>query len=103
MGLRRAGSLTRATRVTFPPHNARFARTAARRAATAQAGAVASDPPVGQRSALCARAARFAGVGFPGETYHIAYWKEGDKILVQAKSKERDAPIISNCAITVRS
>ncbi len=46
--------------------------------------------------------ARFAGVGFPGETYVISYWKEGDKILVQAKSKERDAPIISNCAITVR-
>jgi acyl dehydratase len=46
--------------------------------------------------------ARFAGVGFPGETYLTSYWKEGDKILVQAKSKERDAVIISNAAITVR-
>jgi acyl dehydratase len=46
--------------------------------------------------------ARFAGVGFPGETYVTSYWKDGDKILIQAKSKERDAVIISNAAITVR-
>jgi len=46
--------------------------------------------------------ARFAGVGFPGETYQISYWKEGDKILVQASSKERGAPIITNAAITLR-
>jgi acyl dehydratase len=47
---------------------------------------------------------RFAGVGFPGETYRIAYWKEGDKILIRATSKERgDAPIITNAAVTVRS
>jgi len=46
--------------------------------------------------------ARFAGVGFPGETYLTSYWKEGDKILIQAKSKERDAAIISNAAITIR-
>jgi len=47
--------------------------------------------------------ARFAGVGYPGETYLISYWKDGDKVLVEAKSKERNAPIISNGAITVRS
>ena len=48
--------------------------------------------------------ARFAGVGFPGETYLISYWKEGDKILLAANSKERDgAKIISNAAITLRS
>ena len=46
---------------------------------------------------------RFAGVGFPGETDLTSYWKEGDKILIQAKSKERDAPIITNAAVTVRS
>jgi len=46
--------------------------------------------------------ARFAGVGFPGETYEISYWKEGDQILVNAMSKERGAPIISNCALTLR-
>ena len=47
--------------------------------------------------------ARFAGVAFPGETYLISWWREGDKILIQAKSKERDAAIIANAAITVRS
>ena len=48
--------------------------------------------------------ARFAGVGFPGETYQISYWKEGDKILLAANSKERDgAKIISNAAITLSS
>ena len=47
--------------------------------------------------------ARFRGVGFPGETYLTSYWKEGDKILVQSKSKERDAIIISNAAITLAS
>jgi acyl dehydratase len=46
--------------------------------------------------------ARFAGVGFPGETYLTSYWRDGEKVLIQAKSKERDAPIISNSAITVR-
>jgi acyl dehydratase len=46
---------------------------------------------------------RFAGVAFPGETYLTSYWKQGDGILLQAKSKERDAVIISNAAITVRS
>jgi acyl dehydratase len=46
--------------------------------------------------------ARFAGVGFPGETYQISYWKEGNQILVNATSKERGAAIISNCVIEVR-
>jgi acyl dehydratase len=46
---------------------------------------------------------RFAGVGYPGENYAVSYWKDGEKILVQAKSKERDAVVISNAAITVRS
>jgi acyl dehydratase len=46
--------------------------------------------------------ARFAGVAFPGETYQTSWWREGDKILIQAKSKERDAAIIANAAITGR-
>ncbi len=46
--------------------------------------------------------ARFAGVVFPGETIVTSMWKEGDKILVEAKSKERDAPVITNAAITIR-
>jgi acyl dehydratase len=46
--------------------------------------------------------ARFAGVLFPGETIVTSMWKEGNQILVSAKSKERDAPVISNCAVTLR-
>ncbi len=47
--------------------------------------------------------ARFAGVGYPGEPYVNSHMSQGDKILIQAKSKERDAPIITNAAVTVRS
>jgi len=45
---------------------------------------------------------RFAGVVFPGETIVTSMWKEGDKILVEAKTKERDTPVITNAAITIR-
>lgn len=57
----------------------------------------------GDVTRVAAYAARFAGVGFPGETLSIDYWREGDEILVSASSKERGAKIISNCAITLRS
>ena len=45
--------------------------------------------------------ARFAGVVFPGETIVTSLWKEGDKILVNAKTKERDTPVITNSAVTI--
>ena len=48
-----------------------------------------------------------SGEGLPvtaGETYSIAYWKEGDKILVEVYAKDRDnAKIISNAAVTVNA
>jgi len=56
----------------------------------------------GDTDKVASYAARFAGVGFPGETYLIDYWNEGDTIFVEATSKERDAKIISNCAVKVR-
>ena len=46
--------------------------------------------------------ARFRGVAFPGETYVTSWWKEGNKLVIESKSKERDAVIISNAAITLR-
>ncbi|MBW1686771.1 MAG: MaoC family dehydratase N-terminal domain-containing protein [Deltaproteobacteria bacterium] len=46
--------------------------------------------------------ARFAGIGFPGETCLTSYWEEGDKVLLRMDSKERSAPIITNAAITLR-
>ena len=45
---------------------------------------------------------RFRGVGFPGETYLTSYWQEGNRILIEARSKERDEVVISNAAIEVR-
>ena len=63
----------------------------------------AVDTALGGDVAKVARyQARFAGVFFPGETMVTSLWKEGDTIFVAAKSKERDAPVISNAALTVR-
>ena len=64
--------------------------------------AVVDEVLAGDVTKVARYQARFAGVGFPGESYLISYWKEADKILIQTKSKERDAPIITNAAITVR-
>ena len=65
--------------------------------------AVVDEVLGGDVTKVAGYAARFAGVGYPGETYLISYWKEGDKILLAANSKERDgAKIISNAAITLR-
>lgn len=57
----------------------------------------------GDTTRVSGYAARFAGVAFPGETYLTSWWQEGDRILLEAKSKERDALIISNAAVTLRS
>ncbi|MDH3458914.1 MAG: MaoC/PaaZ C-terminal domain-containing protein [Gemmatimonadota bacterium] len=46
---------------------------------------------------------RFAGVVFPGETIVTLVWREGDRLLVAAKTKERDTPVVSNAAIELRS
>ena len=46
---------------------------------------------------------RFAGVLFPGETIETSMWRDGNKILIAARSKERGAPVISNAAITLRA
>jgi acyl dehydratase len=57
----------------------------------------------GDVAAVARYQARFAGVAFPGETYRISSWKDGEKrILVEAACVERDAKIISNAVIELR-
>jgi acyl dehydratase len=56
----------------------------------------------GDVSRVARYAVRFRGVGYPGETYLTSYWKEGDRIVIEARSKERDEIVISNAAITLR-
>ena len=61
------------------------------------------DTAIGGDTSKVARyQARFAGVVFPGETIVTSMWKDGNTILIDAKTKERGTPVISNAAITVR-
>lgn len=46
--------------------------------------------------------ARFAGVVFPGETLVVQMWREPDRVLVHAATRERGTPVITNAAITLR-
>ncbi len=46
--------------------------------------------------------ARFAGVGFPGETFVTRYWRERTSILIECRAKQRDAIVISNAAFQLR-
>jgi acyl dehydratase len=63
--------------------------------------AVVDAALAGDTSKVTRYQARFAGVVFPGETIVTSLWKEGDKLLVSAKTKERDTPVITNSAITI--
>lgn len=56
----------------------------------------------GDTSRVARYQARFAGVVFPGETIVTSMWREGDRIVLAAKTKERDTPVISNAAITLK-
>ena len=46
--------------------------------------------------------ARFSGVVFPGETIVTSIWREGNQLLLDAKTKERDSKVITNAAITIK-
>ncbi len=65
--------------------------------------AVVDDALDGDTTRVTRYQARFTGVAFPGETYRTSWWREGDTILIEARAVERDAIIISNAAISVRS
>ena len=44
---------------------------------------------------------RFSGVVFPGETIVTSMWVQNEQILLRAVAKEREAPALTNAAITV--
>ncbi|GIW39651.1 MAG: 3-alpha,7-alpha,12-alpha-trihydroxy-5-beta-cholest-24-enoyl-CoA hydratase [Candidatus Binatia bacterium] len=46
--------------------------------------------------------ARFAGVVYPGETIVTSMWRDGNRILIEARTKERGGTVLSNAAVTVR-
>ena len=46
--------------------------------------------------------ARFRGIFFPGETMVTSIWRDGNRLLIASSAKERNAPVISNAAITLR-
>lgn len=46
---------------------------------------------------------RFAGVVFPGETIITSIWREDGRLLIAAKTKDRDTPVVTNSAIDLRS
>jgi acyl dehydratase len=45
---------------------------------------------------------RFSGHVFPGETIVTSIWREDSKLLLQATTKERGLPVLTNAAITLR-
>ena len=57
----------------------------------------------GNTDAVARYRARFRGVAFPGETYLTSYWREGQSIVFETRSQQRDAVIISNAAIEVKA
>jgi len=64
--------------------------------------AVVDNALAGDVTQVARYSARFAGVGFPGETFVTRYWRENDTILIECHAKERDAIIISNASIQLR-
>jgi acyl dehydratase len=46
--------------------------------------------------------ARFSGVVFPGEAIETSMWREGDHVILRAVAKEREAPVLSNAALTIK-
>jgi acyl dehydratase len=45
---------------------------------------------------------RFAGIVFPGETVVTSMWRDGDRIVLSATTKERGQPVLANAAIWTR-
>jgi len=55
----------------------------------------------GDVNALSSFTARFTGVVYPGETILTRLWHEEDRWVIEARTAERDTPVISNASIRV--
>jgi acyl dehydratase len=63
--------------------------------------AVVDEALDGDVGAVARYQARFAGVVFPGETIVTRMWREDDdRVVVNAHTKERGSPVITNAAVT---
>jgi acyl dehydratase len=56
----------------------------------------------GDVSAVSRYKVRFAGIVFPGETVVTSMWREDDRIVLSATTKERGQPVLANAAIWTR-
>jgi acyl dehydratase len=65
--------------------------------------AVVDEVLDGDVGAVAGYRARFAGVVFPGETLVERIWQEGEEIVFEVMTKERETPVLSNAVISVRS
>jgi multifunctional beta-oxidation protein len=45
---------------------------------------------------------RFTGVVFPGETIVTSMWREPDRIVLTATTRERGEPVLANAAVWTR-
>jgi len=53
----------------------------------------------GDVTAVARYQVRFTGVVFPGETVVTSMWREDDRIVLSATTRERGQPVLSNAAI----
>jgi acyl dehydratase len=56
----------------------------------------------GQAASVAAYRARFAGVVFPGETLVISMWREAELVHLEATTRERSLPVLTNADVQVR-
>ena len=56
----------------------------------------------GDASSVASYRARFAGVVFPGETLAISIWREAGLVHLEATTKERSLPVLTNASVRVR-
>ncbi len=56
----------------------------------------------GEPGRLQSYSARFSGHVFPGETLVTSIWQEGDGLVVETRTSERDTKVLSNGLVSIR-